>query len=109
MILRIISRSSIPVARDAQTIPTAGDTACELNTAGWRIARADARLSNSLLSSNEGKAKQSIIEFVIKVTEVGSGDYVPVEERIAVFDNDGTLWVEQPLYVHHTDAQGEWR
>jgi len=52
-----------------------------------------------LPSWNDGKAKQSIIEFVEKVTKPGSPDFVPVPERIAVFDNDGTLWCEQPLPV----------
>ena len=45
-----------------------------------------------------GKTKQSIVTFVSKVTEKGSPDFVPPAERIATFDNDGTLWAEQPLY-----------
>lgn len=51
-----------------------------------------------LASWNEGEAKQSIVRFVESVTEEGSADFVPVPERIAVFDNDGTLWGEQPMY-----------
>jgi hypothetical protein len=51
-----------------------------------------------LPSWNEGKAKQSIITFVAQLTQPGSPDFVPVAERIAVFDNDGTLWSEQPMY-----------
>jgi hypothetical protein len=47
---------------------------------------------------NDGKAKQSIVEFVEKVTKEGSSDFVPPNERIATFDNDGTLWAEQPMY-----------
>ena len=43
-------------------------------------------------------AKQSIVAFVEKVTKEGSPDFVPVPERIAAFDNDGTLWAEQPMY-----------
>ena len=54
--------------------------------------------ADSLPSWNEGKAKQSIVDFVAKVTKPGSGDFVPVTERIAAFDNDGTLWAEQPMY-----------
>ena len=46
-----------------------------------------------LPSWNDGPAKQSILAFVEKVTKEGSPDFVPVPERIAVFDNDGTLWV----------------
>jgi phosphoglycolate phosphatase-like HAD superfamily hydrolase len=51
-----------------------------------------------LPSWNDGKARQSIVEFVGKVTKEGSADFVPPAERIATFDNDGTLWAEQPLY-----------
>ena len=54
---------------------------------------------DSLPSWNDGKSKQSIIEFVAKVTEKGSPDFVRPAERIAVFDNDGTLWAEQPMYA----------
>ncbi len=51
-----------------------------------------------LPSWNDGPARQSIVEFVGKVTTTGSPDFVPPAERIAVFDNDGTLWAEQPMY-----------
>ena len=51
-----------------------------------------------LPSWNSGGAKQSIIAFVKKVTKAGSPDFVRPEERIATFDNDGTLWSEQPMY-----------
>jgi len=51
-----------------------------------------------LSSWNDGQAKKSITEFVDKVTKEGSPDFVPPEERIATFDNDGTLWCEQPMY-----------
>src|SRR5437867_1424486 len=51
-----------------------------------------------LPSWNDGQAKKSITEFVDKVTKEGSPDFVPPEERIATFDNDGTLWCEQPMY-----------
>lgn len=52
-----------------------------------------------LPSWNDGKNKQAIIAFVEKTTREGSSDFVPPAERIAVFDNDGTLWSEQPMYV----------
>jgi hypothetical protein len=54
--------------------------------------------SDPLVSWNEGPAKKAIVEFVGKVTKPGSPDFVPVPERIAAFDNDGTLWAEQPVY-----------
>jgi phosphoglycolate phosphatase-like HAD superfamily hydrolase len=49
-----------------------------------------------LPSWNDGAAKQAILNFVAAVTREGSPDFVPPAERIATFDNDGTLWVEQP-------------
>jgi hypothetical protein len=51
-----------------------------------------------LPSWNAGKAKDDIIGFVQKVTAEGSKDFVPANLRIATFDNDGTLWAEQPMY-----------
>jgi phosphoserine phosphatase len=60
----------------------------------WEYKGAD-----KLASWNDGAAKQSILDFVRRVTTEGSPDFVPVPERIATFDNDGTLWCEQPLPV----------
>ncbi len=51
-----------------------------------------------LSSWNDGAAKTSIVSFVTAVTEAGGKDFVPIAERIAVFDNDGTLWSERPVY-----------
>jgi len=53
--------------------------------------------SDPLPSWNDGKVKKSIVAFVAKVTKPGSQDFVPAAERIATFDNDGTLWCEQPM------------
>ncbi len=58
-------------------------------------ASADAPLP----SWNDTPTRQAILDFVERVTTEGSSDFVPVPERIAVFDNDGTLWAEQPLYA----------
>ena len=69
--------------------------ALAITFASFTIARAD----DPLPSWNDGPAKQSIITFVEKVTKPGSPDFVPVPERIAVYDNDGTLWSEQPAPV----------
>ena len=55
--------------------------------------------ADPLESWNDGKAKQSIVTFVEKVTKDGSPDFIPVEQRVATFDNDGTLWCEKPLPV----------
>lgn len=54
---------------------------------------------NSLSLWNDSEVKTAIIDFVEKVTDENSTDFVPVKERIAVFDNDGTLWNEKPLYI----------
>jgi phosphoglycolate phosphatase-like HAD superfamily hydrolase len=52
-----------------------------------------------LPSWNDGSTKQAILEFVRATTQSGSPEFVPPEERIATFDQDGTLWVEHPLYA----------
>src|SRR6478735_2553404 len=54
--------------------------------------------SDPLPSWNDGATKKSITDFVKRVTAQGGTDFVPPAERIAVFDNDGTLWCEQPVY-----------
>ncbi|MBL8576464.1 MAG: haloacid dehalogenase-like hydrolase [Mesorhizobium sp.] len=54
--------------------------------------------TDPLPSWNEGPAKRSITDFVKRITTQGHADFVPEEERIATFDNDGTLWAEQPVY-----------
>ncbi|MBZ1350295.1 haloacid dehalogenase-like hydrolase [Alcaligenaceae bacterium LF4-65] len=60
--------------------------------------------SGDLPSWQDTKTKAALITFVEKTTKQGSADYIPPEERIAVFDNDGTLWSEQPSYVQLTFA-----
>ncbi|MGE0153051.1 MAG: HAD family hydrolase [Reyranellaceae bacterium] len=54
--------------------------------------------ADRLPSWNEGEAKEAILSFAQRVGRAGSSDFVPESERIAVFDNDGTLWSEQPFY-----------
>ena len=65
------------------------------------LARAQAA---PLPSWNEGVAKQAILDFVAATTREGANGFVPAAERIAVFDNDGTLWVEQPIYTQFAFA-----
>jgi phosphoglycolate phosphatase-like HAD superfamily hydrolase len=60
--------------------------------------------SDPLPSWNDGAAKSSIVNFVARVTTQGGADFVPVQERIATFDNDGTLWAEQPIYFQFAFA-----
>lgn len=62
-------------------------------------ALSSVRTSAPLPSWNDGPAKQAVVAFVQKVTAVGGPDYVKPEARIAVFDNDGTLWTEWPVYT----------
>jgi phosphoglycolate phosphatase-like HAD superfamily hydrolase len=64
----------------------------------WALAAA-AQSSDPLPSWNEGAAKQAIVEFAEAVTTEGGADFVPPEDRIATFDQDGTLWVSHPLYA----------
>ena len=52
-----------------------------------------------LPSWNDGSAKKAVLDFISRVTTQNSKDFVPEAERIATFDNDGTLWVEQPMYT----------
>jgi len=56
-------------------------------------------MADSLPSWAHGPAKTAIRDFVAAVTDTGGSDFVPIAERIAVFDNDGTLWCEQPVQV----------
>jgi phosphoglycolate phosphatase-like HAD superfamily hydrolase len=62
------------------------------------LAQSDPLPSDPLPSWNDGATKKSITDFVARVTTQGGKDFVPVAERIATFDNDGTLWCEHPIY-----------
>jgi hypothetical protein len=62
-----------------------------------------------LPSWNEGPRKQAILDFVRRATREGGPDFVPVAERIATFDHDGTLWSEQPIYFQFEFAQDRIR
>jgi phosphoglycolate phosphatase-like HAD superfamily hydrolase len=63
-----------------------------------------AQPADPLPSWNDGPAKKAITEFVARVTTEGGAEFVPVAERIATFDNDGTLWSEQPIYFQFAFA-----
>src|SRR5262245_43987163 len=62
---------------------------------GAPVAEAPA---DPLPSWNDGAARKAILDFVAKTTRQGDADFVPPPERVAVFDNDCTLWSEQPMY-----------
>jgi phosphoglycolate phosphatase-like HAD superfamily hydrolase len=76
-LLAVLSTTLFPVSTPAQRAPAGG----------------------LLASWNDGPAKQAIFDFVRATIDRSSPDYVPPEDRIAVFDQDGTLWVEQPMYT----------
>jgi phosphoglycolate phosphatase-like HAD superfamily hydrolase len=63
------------------------------------LAASLARAQEPLPSWNDGPAKRAILDFVTCAVTDGCTGYIPPEDRIATFDNDGTLWVEQPLYA----------
>ena len=86
----IMSHTTIKTTRNQTVIAAA--LACAL-----AFTTTLARAADPLPSWNDGPAKKSIIDFVEKVTKEGSADFVPPNERIATFDNDGTLWCEKPL------------
>jgi phosphoglycolate phosphatase-like HAD superfamily hydrolase len=67
-------------------------------TLGWPAQGQEKSPTDPLPSWNDGPSKKAMLDFVAKVTKEGSPDFVPVPERVAVFDNDGTLWSEQPIY-----------
>jgi hypothetical protein len=68
------------------------------------LALAQPLPAEPLASWNEGPAKEAIVRFVKAVDARGSASFVPADERIAVFDNDGTLWPEQPIPVQFAFA-----
>ena len=69
-----------------------------LALAGLASTSAVAQPSDPLPSWRDGATKSRLVAFVQAVTEPGGKDYVPSADRVAVFDNDGTLWAEQPMY-----------
>ena len=80
-------------------IRPAGSCSVAVALSACAIAACQAQSGDPLPSWNDGAAKVAIVEFVEAVTTAGGTDFVPTAERIAVFDNDGTLWSEQPIYV----------
>src|SRR6266545_2656445 len=66
-----------------------------------------AQAPDPLPSWNDGPTKQAIVDYVTRVTKDGGPDYVAPNDRLATFDNDGTLWVEQPIYTQFAFAIDE--
>src|SRR4051812_42757786 len=65
--------------------------------------------ADPLPSWNEGPTKRAIVDFVADVTREGGSGFVPVADRVATFDNDGTLWSEQPAYFQLVFAADRMR
>jgi phosphoglycolate phosphatase-like HAD superfamily hydrolase len=82
----------IAITRRVALLVTLGTGLC-----GFAIDAARAQ-SDPLPSWNDGAVKKSITDFVARTTAAGGAEFVPPAERIATFDNDGTLWAEQPVY-----------
>src|SRR5580698_10007139 len=72
---------------------------CKISSAQISGAPPAPSADNPLPSWNDGPAKQAIASFVQQTTTEGSAQFVQPEERVATFDQDGTLWVEQPIYA----------
>jgi hypothetical protein len=73
--------------------------AADLALGGPFMAKTTVAQTDPLPSWNEGPAKQALLDFVARVTDEAGADFVPPAERVATFDNDGTLWCEQPAYI----------
>src|SRR3954451_17641835 len=85
------------------TLTRRGLAAATLALAATPVTEAQAA-GDPLPSWRDGPTKRGILAFVQRVIRRGTPDYRPMAERIAVFDNDGTLWVEQPLYTQFAFA-----
>jgi hypothetical protein len=83
--------------RAARTAALALFASASLLFDGPRALAQNQKASDPLPSWNDGAAKRSIIDFVGRVTRTQSADFVPLADRIATFDNDGTLWQEKPV------------
>ncbi len=82
-----------------KTIPTLAAVFRILALAGLLALVTHAQAQTDPLPSwNDGAAKKAIVEFVQSTTTQGSQKFVPTSERVATFDQDGTLWVEYPMY-----------
>jgi phosphoglycolate phosphatase-like HAD superfamily hydrolase len=79
-----------------------------VGTLAWGLLpRAALGAEDPLRSWNDGPTKQAIIDYVTRITKEGGPDYVAPKDRLATFDNDGTLWVEQPMYTQFVYAIDE--
>jgi phosphoglycolate phosphatase-like HAD superfamily hydrolase len=98
--LRFRSRISLALS----LVLLLGAFGCQDQSRVQQIEQPQQSQRDPLPSWNEGPGKKALTDFVSRTTTQGSADFVPVDERIATFDNDGTLWVEQPVYTQFVFA-----
>ena len=98
-------RTSIPYFRISKVVEALGTSlllllliSCSTSTQPANQSPATAA-ADPLPSWNDGAAKQAMVDFVRTTTDKNNPKFVPPEERIAAFDQDGTMWVEQPIYT----------
>jgi phosphoglycolate phosphatase-like HAD superfamily hydrolase len=96
--IRVDSMRNVPMLCLVATVSRRGALTAMLAASFCGLTGAAAQAPDPLPSWNDGAAKSSITDFVSRVTTPGGADFVPVDQRIATFDNDGTLWAEQPIY-----------
>ena len=88
-----------PTRRDISGLLAAGGLLAACSDPDGKVIASRSVTRQVLPSWNDGRAREAVLDFISAVTTNGGPDYVAPDERIAVFDNDGTLWIEQPLYV----------
>ena len=96
---RVVRWPVLPVLVLALACSNAPQSAATAQQPAAQPTSAPAQPADPLPSWNDGAAKKAILDFVRRVTQQGGPDFVPPAERIATFDNDGTLWSEKPMYV----------
>jgi phosphoglycolate phosphatase-like HAD superfamily hydrolase len=89
---------------DRRSLLLASATAAVLTVLGRHAPAQTKASADPLASWNDGPAKQAVLDFVRATTDPSSNNFVAVSDRIATFDQDGTLWVEQPLYAQASFA-----
>ena len=90
--------TALPTALVCLTLITSSCTTAPTHPASFAGSAAFAADADPLPSWNDGPAKKAILDFVKTTTDKNNPKFVPPEERIATFDQDGTTWVEQPIY-----------
>jgi len=99
VVVKASLRDRVALKSSRVTLPLIFLLTC-LSPVSSSVANAQEAVTRDVLASwNDGEARPAILNFVDRVIRTNSPDFVPVEDRIAVFDNDGTLWVEQPNYT----------